>query len=769
MRRKGVDNRGSSLIHVIICVIFIFMLGMLLLTATFLNVRIKQKELKEQDDFYECETAINEITTGIYQAVIESVQKSYIDVLEVYTKDEYQELNPETGKMQPSKSKLINYYYTQCVSAFAKELGLPASGMTESQQLSTKMLGYLVSNLAFVSMEDSTSFSSRTNVNGEIYEKYIVLNSIQVHYQKGERVTSISTDLTIKFPSIDVDSFNEVSTSFEVPFEDYAIVAEGGVTCNDGISNVIGNVYTGGNGMIAANDSTKLFLYGDNYIIKGDLIVKDRARIQVGSLEQKVNLWAQNIMTKATTDLTLSPTTLVLDGISRSSALINGVNCYIKDDMELDAVYSDVSIRGDYVGYGTVAADAPNESGSSILVNGNQSSLSIVGNTLSLGGYAYIGFKQNLLDASNEFVFNADSPEEKALILTGESVGLKNNQLLYLVPDDYMVTESNPISLAEYQSYGASELARINAIVRLDELKAAYNPNITIQPVVYKTMAGGDQVVYFYIEFSDADQAIAFFNTCMVRNTNWDQVGANVFRLKKVDLSGVANLYSVGNVLDYRIDAYNNVRQTKQMTQPWNPELVVDEDGTKVSELSNTYGMLSKVLKKELVEGETIDDVTTPFSFYIDGSRIASNANLKQVGGVNYAYNGLMLNDYTLVEMPESPVDWSTYKAHIIVKDGDYTTTGRERGIILATGDVTIQHDFEGLIFSNGEVVVKNSANITYNENLVKEVLLHSDSDLQAYFKTITSIPGLPGYERENETKVISLEDLITYQNWKKY
>ena len=768
--KKRIDNRGSSLINVILCVIFIFMLGILLLTATFLNVRIKQKELREQDDFYECETAMNEITTGIYQAVIESVHKSYIDVLEVYATEDYQKLSDETGEMQPDKNKLINYYYTQCVSAFEMELGLPASGVTESQQLKAKMKEYLVSNKTSVTVGDSTSFHSRTIVNEAINKKYIVLDSVQVHYQKGDRVTTISTDMTIQFPTIDVDSFREVSTSLEVPFESYAIVAEGGVTCNDGISNIIGNVYSGGSGMIAANDSTKLFLYGDNYIIKGDLISKDRARIQVGSLEQKVNLWAQNVMTKASTDFTLSPTTLVLDGACRLSDDTNGVNCYIKDDMELDAVYSDVTIQGDYIGYGTVAADAPNESGSSILVNGNQSSLAIAGDTLWLGGYAYIGFKQNLLDAENDFTFDKNSTDEKALILTGESVGLKNNQLLYLVPDAYMVTDSNPISLAEYQLYGASETARVNAIVKLEELKADYNnPNITIQPVVYKTMACGDQVVYFYFIFSDASQAIDFFHTCMERNTNWDQAGASVFRLKKVDLSGVSNLYSVGNVLDYQVDSYNNVKQTELGTQPWDPDHVVTMDGTKVSELANTYGMLSKVLKKELAEGETTTDATTPFSFYVDGNLIHSNANLKQVGGVDYAYNTLMLNDYTLLGMPETPVDLGSYKAHIIVKDGDYTTTGRDRGIILATGNVTIQHDFEGLIFCNGEVIVKNSSNITYNEELVKEILLHSDSDLQAYFKTITSIPGLIEHERENETKRISLEDLITYQNWTKY
>mgnify|MGYP000225999592 CR=1 FL=1 len=84
----GKQNKGFSLITVIIAVSFIGILGLLVLYMALSNFQMKITDLKGKDSFYTAERAIEEIRVGLQEDVGNSISEAYIKVLETYDKDE---------------------------------------------------------------------------------------------------------------------------------------------------------------------------------------------------------------------------------------------------------------------------------------------------------------------------------------------------------------------------------------------------------------------------------------------------------------------------------------------------------------------------------------------------------------------------------------------------------------------------------------------------------------------------------------------------------
>lgn len=69
MRKRMKDNRGFSLITVILAVAFIAILGLLVLYLALQNFRMKGNRYKGKDSFYTAEQALEEIRMGLQQDV----------------------------------------------------------------------------------------------------------------------------------------------------------------------------------------------------------------------------------------------------------------------------------------------------------------------------------------------------------------------------------------------------------------------------------------------------------------------------------------------------------------------------------------------------------------------------------------------------------------------------------------------------------------------------------------------------------------------------
>ena len=87
MRKRKKDNRGFSLITVILADAFIAILGLLVLYLALQNFRMKATNIKGKDSFYTAEQALEEIRMGLQQDVGDAMSTAYIKVMEAYNKD----------------------------------------------------------------------------------------------------------------------------------------------------------------------------------------------------------------------------------------------------------------------------------------------------------------------------------------------------------------------------------------------------------------------------------------------------------------------------------------------------------------------------------------------------------------------------------------------------------------------------------------------------------------------------------------------------------
>lgn len=86
MEKNVKDNKGFSLITVIITVAFIGILGLLVLYLALQNFNMKITGIKGKDSFYTAEQALEEIRLGLQQDVGEAMSAAYIKVMEDYNK-----------------------------------------------------------------------------------------------------------------------------------------------------------------------------------------------------------------------------------------------------------------------------------------------------------------------------------------------------------------------------------------------------------------------------------------------------------------------------------------------------------------------------------------------------------------------------------------------------------------------------------------------------------------------------------------------------------
>ena len=724
------NNRGSTLVNVVLCILFISMLGVALVGTTINNVKLQQKQKQEDEIFYECETALDEITTGVKMQAYDSIQESYLLTLKAYT----------------TETDLNTFYSTKCKEKLKNKLGNTNIVNTLKSYLSTDIRDKIAISVG--SIDEATP-------------QIVTIKDVCLEYTKvspttgKEKKVSISTDLEIKFPELAVATISSSVGGTMPIYEKYAIIAENGVECKNSMSTVRGNVYAGGKGILVDEMNTVLSLCSDNLIIDGDLTASNQSILQVRNFDSgaRPSLWAKNIITTTSNSSTARYTQILLNGKDGE-----GMNCYVKDDMKLDAIYSKIDMVGDYIGYTSSTA----EDGSSILLNGANSILNIgnAGNTLALGGYAYIGFQQNRLSTKNSVDSNKlpvacdySDAGKKGVILTADSLGIKSNQLMYRIPEEKMKSLGTGLSASNPMPYALCKTkldsGAIGDIIDIGAVETYYdNPtNYHIQPIIYRNRAGTDDeandIVYFYICFNTdtADNVSSVKDFEIKYQTNysdWGTLGSTSFKLGGVTI-GADKLYADGYLYTYSSGA--TVSQARLTTQQFN-ELTNIHDFN-ISDLSTTFSNLSKTLTTNELTTET----TNPYQYYIKDP-------------LN-TYDSKILDDYTFDGSATS------YRYHLVATNGDYVVQNPERGIIISDGNVTVKKDFEGIIFAKGMVTIADGANVTCNATNLKDMLAHAESYFKDNFINVSNLPSMPsGYSGSSEA--INLNQLVTYRNWKK-
>ena len=738
---KRNDNRGSSILMVILVAAGIGVMAAIALWVSLRNVQMKTTDAEIKESFYSAEGVLEQVKAGVKQKAEAAYKEAVTKDLENFAKYGNSSQTPAgaASSTVSEKARRAEDFKKNFKDTFKRSIDRGSSGEYNIKSISNLVDQSLLNSPTYpyaVVSAMNGGFSRDEGIVKDEDDK-LVLKGIKVRYvSEDEQVSEIVTDITVAVPKPDV-----VSGTSDLDLFEYAIIGDKGVEVIAGNVNIKGSVYAGFDGPLnkqafVANSYTNVGLYDKTLIANGTVNVANNASLKA-SPNQKI--WAGNIL---------------LDG---GRAELTGAS-YVADDLTLSGERSSAKISGTYKGYGNDKNVAG--SSSAIIINGKDSSIDMSGaKEVALAGYSYIATgNEKLRDR-----YSQGNANNNVDIKMGESIAVKGNQVAYLMPGEWIGTDSNkeskfghnPLSYDEYNKLLNEKDSSGKNYVLVDTKARAYKTGKTfedygvtksdldanytkifVQPI---TGISSDGLVYFYVNLPQ-DKAAKYFNDFYTADKNRAE------ELKKhtdyytgtIKSAAEANIKTVGNYTLYDNDLV--VLPGKTST--------IDNTGKFIK----TFRALCTNLTTKVKAGQRENEV---FSNIINES---------------------VLRGY-LAGVVKKEVSVNGVKAVITSGNYDYNSSSGDVRLIVANGDVTVKRNFTGTIIANGKVTVNSAGEIKSDDsgiikNLISEPLTAGGSDYfykifkdgEAFAASGSTVSGNDLFADGS----VDLSKLVSYSNWKK-
>lgn len=723
------DNRGGSLILVILSIGFIGILCSLLLFFAVNNIQMKAVDRKSKANFYDAESAFDEIKTGLEEIVASELEEAYNLSMKQYI-----------DKSEEEKKQI---FATQYIKGLREKLG-------GTEHSTSYDLG-LIKNL--IKKEDVLLETSEGNnqliidTSNDENPQYITLKSIKVSYVDSNHYqTRITTDIIIEVPEV---SFYYSAISLRPVFSEYSLIADRMISLDTApMVQVRGNVYAGIDGIGITNGSSLSMNKASNIVTKGDISVMERSSLKIND---NPKIWARNIGTLSGTT-TESPTTIEING-----------RCYVADDLMLNASNSLVTINGEYYGYSyetyrNSAIEENNksaENSSAIIINGAKSSLDLSGlNKLVVAGRAYLDPKSK----SNE------STSVQGRVQTGEALAVKGNQLAYLVPAEYIWCGQNPVSIEAYNNR-ASEVLEVdfNKVVQNNQinLKEYIDPNEGYTRIFYQ-LGDNQNYVYYYLNFQSEEKANLYMKEYYQKNDTGSNLGIIDHNIKgyatSIKINPLKTILSLGNIFTYD----SNTEKSKLYENTVDPDAIGDVNLNALIQLSSNLAGKYDALKERLVEisiGEPYDKESI-FHTIIQYENIKKDdISSKYRDGIKI----VVVDSNYVVYI----VDNEGKGVFTIPEDDDLPNRGR-KGIVISTGSILLQGEYKGLMIAKDKIILSAGSTVNAPDGILEEIFSYNSEDVNRYFRDYATDLDQSKKTKINELGRIHVSDLINYDNWRK-
>lgn len=736
------DREGSSLISVVIGVLFLAAIGIIVLTVANQYMISVNVDHNSANNFYDAEAILEEVKTGLLEYAGDASEEAYRYVLENYSKD-------KDTKREVFSRKYLTLLATKLLSPESGVFEWSEDKIGKAQPASIQKLKALSkvpeavtlkkgsSELAFVIRRDTTTG-----------EYTLVIRNMMINYTNEiDYRTSIQTDLCMAVPDYSLEG----NSTFD-EMKDYISISDDTLAVADfRTGNTIqGNVYTGNEKQgILLNQGSGADFKSSMIISRGDLEIHNGAKVSLTGETGNGDLYLQNIHLTGNADSNLS------------TELTMHENAYIANDLNIETNQSRVTLGGKYYGYSynekneaDASSTVSSDYSSAILVNGRNTTIKADGlKSLVLAGRAFVSREK------------ADSTKTVSDIMMGESIAVKSNQLAYLVPDEYIVSQTG--NTDEYSNpVFKDDVEKVK--IDVDGLKSRYGKYLVDSDEPYEKNYNNDiGYVYFYLKFKNENAANEYFKKYYA-GTETDEDGDEITNKDELRERGkvyISNedlgikfdqtLYLLaGNVMNNYYGADGANLQTANYFGPGQtPNSYLLDEGIRMGQnyvgrqlgltpAKNSTGAMRLPLKDE--DGNPIETEPLVSSTILDFDNAAFN---EKVPG-------------TITVKGED--DTKVKDAVICISKGNYTVTGKMKGLLIVNGDVTIKNEssFTGLILATGKVTV-DSANVKLVSDMVTVGKLfdyiRTDEDLIPLFRDLNgTLKNQPG----------NLAECISYQNW---
>lgn len=813
----GKQNKGFSLITVIIAVSFIGILGLLVLYMALSNFQMKITDLKGKDSFYTAERAIEEIRVGLQEDVGNSMSEAYIKVLETYDKDE------NSTDVVLDKQRQNDF-----VNEFIKKL---ANRLKKDSDQSKYDLDYLKKYLDMEISENETLIvttpSDKEPVMTKDNKNGILLKNLKVIYVDPKGYASvIETNIRLGIPKV---QFPTPSTLPDLM--NMIVVAGKGIICEGGNTTISGSIYSGilqdinNNTILEKNPYTSIWVKsganldiqsGDKIVSAGEIYMEPNASF---TSEAGVTLWAQ--------------------GVKLSSAQVNLLGTtYLSDDLTIESGSdSRVTVQGEYYGYGypESARSSLNKYmynnpekrwsdtalSSSIVINGKNTTLDLSGvRKIMLAGRSYIGTSK--VSNSND-------------IMMGESITVKGTQLAYLLPPELIDASKlknpemeikNPMSDSDYKNSGLKQMdsiplkmdAKVSELGNKSLNEIGIDSAKPVQKVFYSNNAD-EGYVYFYLNFKDSKASSDFMYDYYMNNstvkTNLDKYLSFYFSgtnsgIQVKDMKNYIRYVTNGNVLSYEGgEATENGNTAKgNMAVATSPEVsqALLQEQTNYQnmwyalnrKMITSVDLLNKEVKDSdgLVHNEKEDTDRNVFDNMVNEKEMVQFLQEKHPKSLKEEFTAdeddglqaIMVHNGESSTFQIKNDDGTTSKIKVSGKDEPLEITSAmadKLRLVVCTGDVIINSGvhFQGIIMAKGRITLGAGASLESAPLEAARVFQAQMNKAEGENKKISPksffwegdkyvLGNTNTSDETTDTGRVSdtydLADCITYENWRK-
>ena len=737
---KRNDNRGSSILMVILVAAGIGVMAAIALWVSLRNVQMKTTDAEIKESFYSAEGVLEQVKAGVKEKAEAAYKEAVTKDLENFAKYGNSSQTPAgaASSTVSEKASRAEDFKRNFKDTFKRSIDRGSSGEYNIKSISNLVDQSLLNSPTYpyaVVSAMNGGFSRDEGILKDEDDK-LVLKGIKVRYvSEDEQVSEIVTDITVAVPKPDVAYGTSDLDLFE-----YAIIGDKGVEVIAGNVDIKGSVYAGFSDALdkqafVTKANTNVGLYDKTLIANGTVNVANNASLKA-SPNQKI--WAGGIL---------------LDG---GRAELTGAS-YVADDLTLSGERSSAKISGTYKGYGNDKNVAG--SSSAIIINGKDSSIDMSGaKEVALAGYSYIATGNERLRANS----TGEARNNKDIKM-GESIAVKGNQIAYLMPGEWIGTDSNkeskfghnPLSYDEYKKLLNERDSSGKNYVLVDTKARAYKTGKTFEDygvtksdldanytkIFVRPITGisSDGLVYFYVNLPQ-DKAARYFSDFYAADKNRAE------ELKKhtdyytgtIKSAAEANIKTVGNYTLYDNDLV--VLPGKTST--------IDNTGKFIKTFRALCTNLTTKVKAGQKENEVFKNII----------------------------NEAVLRGY-LAGVVKKEVSVNGVKAVITSGDYEYNSHSGDVRLIVALGNVRVSKTFTGTIIANRKVTVDSAGEIKSDDsgiikNLISEPLTAGGSDYfyrvfkdgEAFAASGSTVSGNDLFADGS----VDLSKLVSYSNWKK-
>lgn len=777
MKYRGFrNNRGASLISVIIAMTVVAILGITIMYVAYSNFNMKIVDKKSKDNFYTAESVLEEVVANLQTKMSVEYEKAYSYVMSNYG---------NYASVADLEQNFKREFILNMVDILRQGIEKDADDNIITVGSETNYSLPYLRTLVKASYPGSWSIGTTTYdaVNGvsplsnelKTLEDGLVLRNVKVVYTEGSYQNTITTDIKLSVPLLEFAMITSMPN-----ISDYAYIADDGIVITDSSSlKLKGNAFSGidandthktaidlrsGAKMDASDSATSLLVAG------GNVNAIDGASLSTGVF---TSFWANGITASGT-------------GKDAKNSISLSGRTYVADDITLNGAENKLVIENQYYGYSSGIQSATNAAESSaIIINGKDTTIDLSKiDTLVIAGTAYVG-------TSSIKVTGKDNADVK----TGDSIAVKSNQIAYLVPTECAGIKTNPMSYTQYQQLtGDWKNTALNSVIpSLNRSIASYGNNVSISEI-YSPEQGG--TVYLYLSFADYTNAATYFMDMYksegvtgekLRSYVDNYVNSFTFNVKdNAEQVGLTRLVTNGNYL------LPGTFDTASLSWTVDPTYTGAQNSTgsiynELSGYASNYASLCSKLVTTITEEEAkhsvydnlINDHHHDTKCPAGCSRAASKIDELFAAGA-------LSDGATLVEAESDNGQYAVFTASsgskAFIVNGNLNVTpsfvtanfadGEGHGVIVATGDVSVSADWNGIIICDGKLsITANDVDLKADEAAVGEVLrLHCVAANGNEYVVTNFFRGGENYSFSNSGSSADKTDVrncVSYENWK--